>query len=122
MKSDYQYSTGIAYNNFPWPDPTDAQCAAISAAGQKVLDGRTHFPDATLADLYDPATMPAELARAHRKLDKEVDSAYGKRGYKSEAERVAFLFDRYQALSSPLDVLSPAKAKARRKASKDHRL
>ena len=102
LKSDFRYSAGIVYNNFPWPEPTEAQQAGVEAAAQAVLDARAGFPDATLADLYDRATMPAALARAHRTLDRAVDAAYGRRGFATEAERVAFLFERYQALSAPL--------------------
>ena len=59
---------------------------------------RAKFPDSTLADLYDPITMPPELVTAHNKLDKAVDAAYGKKSFTSEAERIAFLFERYQQL------------------------
>ena len=72
-----------------------------------MLVARAHFPDATLADLYDPLTMPpALLLRVHQKLDAAVDKAYGKTGFKSDAERVAFLFQRYQALTSLLLIAS----------------
>jgi len=102
MKSDYQYSAGIVYNNFPWPELTDQARTAIEAAAQGVLDARAKFLSATLADLYDPLTMPPELVKAHQALDRAVDAAYGKKGFASEAERVAFLFERYQQLVAPL--------------------
>jgi len=103
MKSDYRYSSGIVYNNFPWPDsPTNPQREKIEAAAQAVLDARSQFPDATLADLYDPLTMPPALLKAHQKLDAAVDATYGKKGFKNDAERVAFLFERYQSLTSLL--------------------
>jgi hypothetical protein len=109
LKSDYRYSKDIVYNNFPWPDsPTDAQREKIEAAAQAVLDARAQFPDASLADLYDPLTMPPALVRAHQKLDAAVDAAYGKKSFKNDAERVAFLFERYQALTSLLPA-SPTK-------------
>jgi len=102
IKSDFRYEPSV-YNNFPWPDaPTDTTRQAIEAAAQAVLDARTQFPGATLADLYDPLTMPPALLKAHHKLDATVDKAYGKTGFKSDAERVAFLFQRYQALTSLL--------------------
>jgi hypothetical protein len=103
LKSDYRYSAGIVYNNFPWPDDKARQ--AIETAAQAVLDARTQFPGASLADLYDPLTMPPALLRAHQKLDAAVDKAYGKSGFKSDAERVAFLFARYRALTSLLPVV-----------------
>lgn len=114
LESRYRYSAGIVYNNFPWPDPTDQQRAAIETAAQGVLDTRAKFSSATLADLYDPLTMPPELVKAHQTLDRAVDAAYGKKGFTSEAERVAFLFERYQQLAAPL---APDK-KGRRSISK----
>ena len=104
LKSDYRYSAGIVYNNYPWPeDPSDQQRQAIETAARTVLDARGQFPGATLADLYDPLTMPPLLLRAHQTLDRAVDAAYGRRDFASEAERVAFLFDLYQrcAAQSP---------------------
>jgi hypothetical protein len=105
LESRYQYSTGIVYNNFPWPEPTEKQQAAIEAAAQVVLDTRAKYPTSTLADLYDPLTMPPELVKAHQSLDRAVDAAYGKTAFKTEAERVAFLFERYQQLVAPLVVV-----------------
>jgi hypothetical protein len=83
-----------------------------------VLDARAAFPDATLADLYDPLSMPPALVKAHQALDRAVDAAYvpsgGKRAWASDAERVAFLFQRYQALTSLLPQ-PPAKKSARKR-------
>ncbi len=102
MKSDYQYSAGIVYNNFPWPQPTPAQEQAIAEAAQGILDARAAFPDSTLADLYDPNTMPPELMKAHRTLDKAVDTAYRKQPFDTERIRVEYLFGLYQQLTAPL--------------------
>jgi hypothetical protein len=101
LKSDYRYSKDIVYNSFPWPTPTDKQREDIEAAARAVLDARAEFPDCSLADLYDPDTMPPELAKAHAKLDRLVERAYGK-SFGSDAERVAFLFERYQELTADL--------------------
>ncbi|TSE29646.1 hypothetical protein Tther_01382 [Tepidimonas thermarum] len=113
LESRYRYSASIVYNNFPWPSPTDAQRAAIETAAQWVLDARAQFPGATLADLYDPLTMPPALVKAHAALDRAVDAAYGYRGGKDDPARVAFLFARYQQLAAPL---APASRARRRKA------
>jgi hypothetical protein len=82
-------------------------------APQAVQDTRANYPNATLADLYDPLTMPPDLVKAHQTLDKALDTAYGKIGFKTEAERVAFLFDRYQQLSSPLAVVKKNQKKVK---------
>ena len=120
LKSDFRYSKDIVYNNFPWPDaPADAQRHAIETAAQAVLDARAQFPGSSLADLYDPLTMPPALLKAHHKLDAAVDKAYeasgGRKSYASDAERVTFLFARYQQLTSLLPpVRSPKAARAPR--------
>ena len=104
LKSDYRYSAGIVYNNFPWPmTPTDKQKKTIEDVAQAVLDARTQFPNASLADLYDPLTMPAALTKAHHKLDAAVDRAYAKRTFTGDSDRVAFLFELYQQITSPLE-------------------
>lgn len=115
LKSDYRYSVGIVYNNFPWPQaPTDRQKQAIEDAAQAVLDERAKFPNASLADLYDPLTMPPALTKAHQKLDAAVDIAYAKRKFVGDSDRVAFLFELYQQITSPLE----SKKATRRKRAK----
>jgi hypothetical protein len=97
MKSDIQYSTGVVYNNFPWPkNPTDKQIKTIEEKAQAVLDVRKLYPDSSLADLYNPLTMPKELVKAHNELDKAVDLSYRKAVFKDERERIEFLFNLYQ--------------------------
>ena len=98
MKSDYSYSIKIIYNNFPWPEATEAQQEKIAVLAQGVLDARALYPECSLADLYDPLTMPPELVTAHRKLDAAVEKAYG-RSFADDAERVAFLFEKYRELT-----------------------
>ena len=111
IKGDYRYSNTIVYNNFPWPEnPSEKQKQAIEAAAQSVLDARTQFPESSLADLYDPLTMPPVLLKAHQHLDKTVDAAYGKTNFATEAQRVAFLFELYQRYTS---LFAPEKPKRR---------
>ena len=75
LKSDYRYSNQLVYNNFPWPEqPTPAQVARVERGAQAVLDARAAFPTSTLADLYDPLTMPRPLLDAHKRLDAAVDA------------------------------------------------
>lgn len=114
IKSDYRYSIGIVYNNFPWPQPNPRQRQVIEAASKAVLDARACFPATCLADLYDVSTMPSLLVKAHNTLNQAVDAAYGRRVFASEAERVAFLFERYQALAAPLDATPRFKGGRRR--------
>jgi len=97
LKSDYRYSAEIVYNNFPWPEPTEKQREEIERFAQAVLDARILYPDCSLADLYDPDSMPVELTKAHQQLDRAVEKAYGM-SFGSEEERVAFLFERYSEL------------------------
>jgi len=77
LKSDYNYSSTIVYNNFPWPAPTEKQKSDIEKAAQGVLDARALYPDSSLADLYNPITMPPALVKPHNVLDKAVLAAYG---------------------------------------------
>jgi hypothetical protein len=118
MKSDYSYSNTIVYNNYPWPGfegeaLSEKHRKAIEQAAQCVLDARAQFAGASLADLYDPLTMPPALLKAHQKLDTAVDAAYqpsgGKKSYVSDAERVAFLFDLYQRITSLLPAVAVKK-------------
>lgn len=102
LEMRYRYSKDIVYNNFPWPEPNEKQKAAIEIAAQEVLDVRTLFPDSSLADLYDPNTMPKELLKTHEKLDRLVEKAYRKEKFESDAKRVAFLFELYQNLTKSL--------------------
>lgn len=99
LKSDYNYSNTLVYNNFPWPeDPTPKQKENVETAAQAVLDIREKYPDSSLADLYDPLLTPPDLLKAHQTLDRAVDACYGKRKFPNERERVEFLFEKYQEL------------------------
>jgi len=96
LENRFRYSKDIVYNNFPWPEnPTEKQKQAIEEAALAVLDARDQFPDSSLADLYDPLTMPPVLVKAHQKLDKAVDRAYRSQPFPNEAKRMEFLFDLY---------------------------
>jgi hypothetical protein len=103
LKSDYQYSIGVVYNTFPWPDATAAQRAKVEALAQAVLDARAAHPTSSLADLYDPDTMPGDLRRAHHALDLAVDRLYRATPFASDRDRVEHLFGRYEALVNPLE-------------------
>jgi hypothetical protein len=113
LESRYRYSASIVYNNFPWPTPTDQQRTAIETAGQAVLDARKLYPKDTLAYLYDPLSMPPDLVKAHQKLDKAVEKAYG-REFISDTERVAYLFELYQKLTGELFAETKKRGKGRK--------
>jgi hypothetical protein len=97
LKSDFRYSKDIVYNNFPWPEnPTEKQKEVVEKSAQKVLEIRLKYSESSLADLYNPLTMPPDLVKAHNELDKAVDSAYSKQVYTSDAKRMEFLFELYE--------------------------
>lgn len=98
LKSDYRYSNTIIYNNFPWPTVGDKQEQKISKTAQAILDARKLYPDSSLADLYDPLTMPVELRKAHKANDKAVLRAYGLKPSATETEIVQHLFNMYESL------------------------
>ena len=101
LEMRYRYSSGIVYNNFPWPTPTDAQRTKIEQTAQAILDARALYPDSSLADLYDELTMPPELRRAHQTNDRAVMEAYGfpVKPALDESQIVAELFKMYQELT-----------------------
>ena len=94
----------IVYNNFAWPEAAGKQRETVEKAAQAVLDARQPFLESgsTLADLYDPLAMPPVLVKAHAALDKAVDRCYRRQPFPNEAGRVAFLFERYEALTNAL--------------------
>jgi hypothetical protein len=120
LESRFRYSKDIVYNNYPWPGfageaLSEKHRQAIEQAAQCVLDARAQFAGASLADLYDPLTMPPALLKAHQKLDAALDAAYqpsgGKKSYASDAERVAFLFELYQRITSLLPAVANKKTR-----------
>lgn len=113
LKSDIQYSNGIVYNNFPWPEtPNEKQKESVEKAAQTVLDVRAKYPESSLADLYDPNTMPPDLVKAHQALDKAVDLCYRPQPFTSEAKRIEFLFELYDKYTAGLFVKEKTKKKA----------
>lgn len=103
LESRYRYSKDIVYNNYPWPEnPSQKHLKNIEAKAQAVLDERALFPNSSLADLYDPLTMPSALVKAHNELDKSVDAAYSKQKFDSDAKRMEFLFELYEQYTKNL--------------------
>ena len=102
LKSDYRYSVRIVYNNFPWPKPDGKKRKGVANAAEGVVSARAPYLEdgATMADLYDPLTMPPDLVKAHERLDKAVDLAYRPQPFTTEINRVRFLFERYAEITA----------------------
>ncbi len=99
LEMRYRYSSGVVYNNFPWPSPSPAQRARIEQTAQAILDARARYPECSLADLYAETAMPPDLRTAHQKNDRAVMEAYGfTREQNSESACVAQLMKLYQEL------------------------
>jgi hypothetical protein len=104
LESRFRYSNEIVYNNFPWPEkPTDKQKQSVEKFAQKVLDVRKEYSSSSLAELYDPLTMPSKLVKAHNDLDKAVDNCYRKQPFESESKRMEFLFALYEKYTKGLN-------------------
>jgi hypothetical protein len=120
IKSDYRYSKDIVYNNYPWPqNPTEKQKANVEAKAQAVLDARAKYPDSSLADLYDPLTMPPDLVKAHEQLDKAVEQCYRSKPFEADRERVEYLFQLYEQLTAPLTAQADKPKRTRKKKTDD---
>jgi len=116
LESRYRYSNNLVYNNFPFPsNPPEKQRERVEQAAQGILDARARFPEATLADLYDPNTMPKELSDAHRENDNAVDACYGSRRFKTDLERLEFLFDLYRQYTDPLTQIAEKETRKSRR-------
>jgi hypothetical protein len=112
LESRFRYSNDIVYNNFPWPEnQNERQVQEVEAAAQNVLDARAQFPNASLADLYDPNTMPPVLVKAHQALDKAVDLCYRPQPFINETKRIEFLFELFNKYTSGMFVSQNSKGK-----------
>lgn len=122
LESRYRYSNNMVYNNFPWPTVTESQENEIADLADSVLKARAEHQapkgTKTLANLYDPLSMPTDLHKAHQKLDAAVDKAYRKEPFKSARERVEFLFKLHSEITEPMNALAAQKPKRKAKAKK----
>ena len=100
LKSDYDYSIKIVYNNFPWPNPTQEQKTKIENTARKILEARSLYPDASFADMYGNLILFPDLYKAHQENDKAVMEAYGFNWKNmNEADIVAELFKLYEQMT-----------------------
>jgi hypothetical protein len=112
LKSDYRYSKDLVYNNYPWPaNATETMKEAVIEKAKAVLQVRSSHHGQSLADLYHQTTMPADLRKAHQALDKAVDLCYRKEPFKTERERVEYLFEIYRKLTVGFGVEAVNKSK-----------
>jgi hypothetical protein len=102
LGSGYRYSGSMVYNTFPWPTLKKAQRANIEKRAQVILDVRAKHSKSTLADLYDPVSMPPDLAKAHGQLDRAVERCYRTEPFPNDRARVEHLFELYEKLTAPL--------------------
>lgn len=103
MKSDYRYSNTLCYNTFPFPEISEERRAVLDESALSVLAARERWPDRSLADLYDPDKMPANLRSAHEANDALVDSLYRKKPFESDADRMEVLLAMYRDLVDGAD-------------------
>src|SRR5699024_3801130 len=115
LGSGYRYSGTLVYNNFPWPDASEAKRKHIETLAEEVLLIREDYPDKSLADLYDPDKMPAPLLAAHKALDRAVEALYRDRPFRDASERLEHLFNRYEKLIAEEQTKAPAKKTRGRK-------
>ena len=113
LGSSYRYSAGLVYNTFPLPPVEPAALVNLTPHTQAILTARADYPDASLADLYDPTLMPPILRKAHQTLDRAVDRLYRPKGFTTDRERVEHLFTRYEHLQTPITA-TPSKRRRRR--------
>ncbi|MDO9010353.1 MAG: lactate dehydrogenase [Gallionella sp.] len=95
MKTDYRYSNTLVYNTFPLPELSADQKAILEEHAVEILGAREAHPGKTIAWLYDPETMPANLLKAHKELDDAFEQMYIGRPFKNDTERLEYLFKLY---------------------------
>lgn len=111
LKGDFRYSAIICYNTFPVPNLTEKNKADLTRCAEHILLAREmHFP-ATIADLYDPDAMPADLREAHERNDEVLERIYIGRRFKNDTERLEKLFELYTKM-----VASPGATAKKKKA------
>jgi len=98
LKTDMQYSNTLCYNTFPFPPISEAQKKELEKHVYAVLGAREAHSEKTLAQLYDPDKMPANLREAHHQLDLAVERCYRTKPFESDEERLEYLFKLYEKM------------------------
>ena len=112
MKTDYRYSNTLGWNTFPVPALTEMNKADLTRCAEDILLAREHHFPATIADLYDPEAMPADLRAAHERNDEVLERIYIGRRFKNDTERLEKLFDLYTKMAAAPAPAQPKKRKA----------
>ena len=100
MKSDYQNSIGIVYNNLPIPKFIDPKVKKnVEEVVYELLDSRQKYLNQTLADLYNPDSMPKDISEMLRKLDKAVFKSFNK-NFSNEVQIIEYLFNMHNELTN----------------------
>ena len=103
LASRYSYGNTLGYNTFPFPVAEDLEQAKLDDSALTILAARERWPDRSLAELYDPDKMPANLRAAHEANDALVDSLYRKKPFESDADRMELLLAMYRDLVAAAD-------------------
>ena len=111
LETRYRYSNTLGWNTFPVPTLTDKNKADLTRCAEDILLTREHHFPATIADLYDPDTMPADLRAAHERNDEVLERIYIGRRFKNDTERLEKLFDLYTRM---IATATPAKGSKRK--------
>jgi hypothetical protein len=98
LKTDYRYSAQLCYNTFPFPDITTKQKENLNLYVFSILDERAKHPSKTMAQLYNPFTMPKGLLQAHQELDTAIEQCYRLQAFKNDTERLEYLFKQYEEM------------------------
>ena len=118
IKTDYRYSAKLCYNTFPFPDISLKQKENLNLYVFAILDERAKYPEKTMAQLYNPSTMPKGLKQAHRELDEAIEKCYRLQPFATDTERLEYLFRLYEEMVKK-DTLFAGQKKKRTVKSKE---
>ncbi len=98
LKTDYRYSAKLCYNTFPFPNINTKQKENLNLYVFAILDERAKHPSKTMAQMYNPDTMPKGLLKAHQELDTAIEQCYRLQPFKNDTERLEYLFKQYEIM------------------------
>jgi len=118
LKMDMQYSNTLCYNTFPFPDISIKQKETLNMYVMGILDERSKHPGKTMAQLYNPDTMPKGLKQAHEELDEAIEKCYRLQPFKNDTERLEYLFKMYEEMVKKDTLFAKQKKKRKTKTKK----